>query len=298
MLSLVRNAVAMLGTSKNSAVFLSEVLPEATPATLTSVASTVSKESLSFMPEPVNPTGRQHIGGLLFLMFPQSTREGLASTPGESMLHYSQEVPEFGLARTEVTEQQFAQFLKDNPEWTATNRTTLQQRGLVDEGYLRDFDVSAASDKPITGVSWFAATAYCDWLTKSAPKGYRVALPTEMMWETAAFSAFPHQSSFAVFKERSNLGPLPVGSMGYDASGFADLFGNVWEWTSESYRPYPWIRDESVDFNRFANASDLKAVRGGSWANAADEISLASRGPIPASHASEFLGFRPALVRQ
>jgi formylglycine-generating enzyme required for sulfatase activity len=47
-----------------------------------------------------------------------------------------------------------------------------------------------------------------------------------------------------------------------------------------------------------ANSGDSKTVKGGSWANSADQISIESRGPMPADHSSEFLGFRPALIRK
>ncbi|HPG96517.1 MAG TPA: hypothetical protein PK533_03990, partial [Rectinema sp.] len=66
----------------------------------------------------------------------------------------------------------------------------------------------------------------------------------------------------------------------------------------DSFRPYKWIVEDSPAFDILANSGDSKTVKGGSWANNADQISIESRGPMPADHSSEFLGFRPALIRK
>jgi len=65
-----------------------------------------------------------------------------------------------------------------------------------------------------------------------------------------------------------------------------------------AFRPYVWITEDSPAFKMLANAGNSKTVKGGSWANSADQISIESRGPMPADHSSEFLGFRPALIRK
>jgi iron(II)-dependent oxidoreductase len=93
-------------------------------------------------------------------------------------------------------------------------------------------------------------------------------------------------------------GPEIPGSVGRDRAGLADMFGNVWEWTSSSFLPYPaFAASLPVAATREEPfAADEKTVRGGSWANAPDSISLISRGGQASAHSSAFLGFRPALV--
>ena len=296
--SMARNVTALLASSKNYVAAFSGIAPERTDDTIRGALSTLEKETSTFEMDLHYPVDIKIVGSQSFIIFKEANLKGLTCTPGGTRILYSTYVPEFGLSSTEVTQRQFAGFLKENPEWMPENRATLIGKGFVDSSYLADFDISSPSDKPITGVSWYAANAYCAWLSKNAPLGYKVELPTEAMWEMAATQASQKIADLGVFSNRSSSGPISVGYSGRDASGFSDLFGNVWEWTSDSFRPYKWIVEDSPAFDMLANSGDSKTVKGGSWANNADQISIESRGPMPADHSSEFLGFRPALIRK
>lgn len=86
------------------------------------------------------------------------------------------EVQAFYLDRFPVTNARFSAFTEQRPEW---------RRGQVkpifaDANYLQQFDagpLSAIKDQPVTNVSWFAASAYCESLGKR--------LPTVDEWELA-----------------------------------------------------------------------------------------------------------------
>jgi iron(II)-dependent oxidoreductase len=298
LIALARSAASLLGSSKNYAAAAMEIIPEkATDTTRASLAA-LKQEASAQRISQVPSFGTRSVGPHSFIMFAGGALKTVSSTPGGTRIFSPVEVPEFGLAATEVTGRQFARFLEENPEWKPENRTALIEKGLADASYLADFDPSKADDRPVTGVSWHAAKAYCAWLSKRAPSGYEVALPSEAMWEIAAADASQKVESLGVFSGRSSTGPLPVGSIGRDAQGFSDLFGNVWEWTSDGFRPYAWIEDASSAYDGLIDVIDAKTVKGGSWANSADQISIASRGPVPAAHASAFLGFRPALIKK
>ena len=156
----------------------------------------------------------------------------------------------------------------------------LQTRGweLVPGAYWKyplGPDRPAAQDShPVTQVSWNDATAYAAWAGKR--------LPTEVEWEYAARSGTNAARQYSwgnelapngVFKANVWEGnfPLvnneaddfyytsPVGAFGITDCGLSDMGGNVWEWCSDTYRPYAG----NTDPFQFAEAN--KVIRGGSF---------------------------------
>lgn len=98
------------------------------------------------------------------------------------------------------------------------------------------------ADHPVTETTWPGAVRFCQW------RGAR--LPTEVEWEAAARGAAgrtypwgnePPTPERAVYGRESGQ-TAPVGShpAGATPEGLQDLAGNVAEWTSTLYRPYPY----------------------------------------------------------
>ena len=122
-------------------------------------------------------------------------------------------------------------------------------------------------DHPVVLVSWQDAWAYCVWAKKR--------LPTEAEWERAARGRngrrWPWGNCFV--KENCNTrlanigGTTAVGQFspqGDTPEGVADMVGNVWEWTSSLYWPYPF---DETDGRESPEANGWRVLRGGSWHN-------------------------------
>jgi ergothioneine biosynthesis protein EgtB len=148
---------------------------------------------------------------------------------------------------------------------------------LHDGGWMiRDFaglqTVETKANEPVCHASFYEASAFAKWAGKR--------LPTEAEWEKAAvYNAttnarqdFPWIDG-AVTESKANLfenglwAPAPVGSLpaGQNAYGCQQMIGDVWEWTTSDYVPYPGFKSEFDEYNDkwFVNQ---KVLRGGSFA--------------------------------
>jgi len=305
-LTLASGARALLsaGAQAGAVLWLSDILPRdgsKTRSRIDAAVSTMSAVSTGLSAgmnaeSAPRSAGSVTVAGLRFIRFTGGTAVLSGEAPSGIALPYPVNVPAFALAATETTTGQWNAFLAANPEWGPDRRDSLIDAGFADESYLAGWNPSAGPSLPVTGVSWFAAQAYCEWLSSKAGPGRKIALPTEAMWEAvaagealAAKEALAARAAGAVWSDSSLSGPAPVASKGTSASGLADMLGNVWEWSSDSWYPYPVFAS-----NVFVPTE--KTVRGGSWANTEGSVDTATRGGVAAAHASAFLGFRPALV--
>ena len=190
-------------------------------------------------------------------------------------------LPTYFMGRHPVTVRQFAAFVR------AT-------------GYecAADNDVTRRPAFPVTGVLWHDALAFCRWA--SVYTGRNIRLPTEAEWEKAARGAdgrlFPWGNEPAD-PSRCNMalylrGPSIVGRyspQGDSPYGCTDMAGNVWEWTSSLYRPYPYAPD---DGREDAEAAGRRVLRGGCWQDNARLVRTANRGGFDPVHWLAAIGFR------
>lgn len=134
-------------------------------------------------------------------------------------------------------------------------------------------------EEPVQHVCWFEAEAYARWA------GAR--LPTELEWEKACAwdpaagrrRRWPWGDS-APTDALANLGgaalrPAEAGAYpaGASAYGVEQLIGEVWEWTSSDFLPWPGFTPMLyADYSAPFFGGDYKVLRGGSWATAASTV--------------------------
>jgi formylglycine-generating enzyme required for sulfatase activity len=145
---------------------------------------------------------------------------------------------------------------------------------------------------PLTGVSWQDAQDYCASVT---PGG---RLPSEAEWEFATRGTdarlYPWGNSFSsalVNSLEAGLDhPEPVGIRPKNASPFGvlDMSGNVWQWCSDDYKPYPG------QTSAFAIPEDAKVIRGGSYKSDKEHVTATTRNLDRAATRSPTIGFRCA----
>jgi formylglycine-generating enzyme required for sulfatase activity len=167
--------------------------------------------------------------------------------------YHKETVAPFYMGKYEVTEGEYNIFLR------ATGR--------------KGADSHYSDDWPVSGVTWYDAVRYCNWLSemtgrtpaykinrddkwatgpddvtwKTNADGYR--LPTEAEWEYACRAGTTTAYSFgnsisgsqANYDERGKTrvqGRMPVGSFAPNPWGFYDMHGNVWEWCWDYHNAY------------------------------------------------------------
>jgi EgtB-related family protein len=147
----------------------------------------------------------------------------------------------------------------------------------------RVFDQYVPLDErlPVIHVSWYEAEAYCNWAGRRLPSEgeWEMAASAEPSTEGAGIS--PHRRHFpwgddAPTPERANLdwrhlGPVDVAAYpaGDSAFGCRQMIGNVWEWTSDDFGPYPGFTvDPYKEYSRPWFGTH-KVLRGGCWATRA-----------------------------
>jgi ergothioneine biosynthesis protein EgtB len=206
----------------------------------------------------------------------------------------------FQLASRAVTNAEYLAFIEERgyrrPElWLSDGIATVEREGWQAPLYWTRRDgawwrytlaglAPVAPGEPVTHVSAYEADAYARWA--------RARLPTEAEWEVVAADAPPAGN----FVESGRLEPAPVTADATRAPRPAQLFGDVWEWTSSAYAPYPGYRPPPGalgEYNGKFMANQL-VLRGGSCATPASHIRVSYRNFFPPAARWQWSGIRLA----
>ncbi len=242
-------------------------------------------------PVIVIPTEMVNIKGGTFDM--GDTFNETSEIGGEKPVH-SVMLKSYQIGKYEVTFEEYDAFCE------ATNHQKPK-----DEGWGRQ-------KQPVINVNWADATAYCQWLSDSTGKKYR--LPTEAEWEYAARERGKKirfgngknianaidinlDGSIAYKRDYSVVGSyrnkaLPVDSLKPNGLGLYNMSGNVLEWCSDFYGNY---RKDAINNPMGTKEGLYRVIRGGSWRNSPQGCRASFRGYSSPTFRGYYLGFRVAL---
>ena len=203
-----------------------------------------------------------------------------------------------------------------NPFFMAVHEVTMAQfdQFVKDSGYklweIPAYKPPLKGDHPATATTWPDAQAFCQWLSKRS--GKTVSLPTEAQWEYACRAGTTTRFCSGNFNEDlTGYGHFasdgwdyaanppstfaPVGSFKPNAFGLFDMHGNLLEWCSDFYGPYP----TAAVTDPTGPATGGKYVqRGGNWHSGAAKCRSAQRFQAAAGRAFNRDGFRVAVAAQ
>jgi iron(II)-dependent oxidoreductase len=188
-----------------------------------------------------------------------------------------------------VTNGEFERFIeaggyRNREYWSEAGWAWLQESGAQAPKYwtwldgtwiTRSMDRTGpvAADHPVCHVCYHEAEAYARFVGKR--------LPTEFEWEAAA-SWDPNTGTKRPYPwgdepptpdlanlDQLSFGTAPLGAypLNFSSIGCYGMLGDVWEWTSSDFQPYPGF--ESFPYQEYSEVffgSDYRVLRGGSWA--------------------------------
>jgi formylglycine-generating enzyme required for sulfatase activity len=176
----------------------------------------------------------------------------------------------------------------------------LKKTGRTPPLFWDTVDVKQHADRPVIGVDWEDAEAYCRWAGKR--------LPTEAEWEHAArgederrypwgnLTPTPEYANYGIgarFSYDQTLMPVGHYEKGKSPYGLYDMAGNVWEWVQDWYATnYYEVSDKHNP--RGPEAGQFKVLRGGSWSELPKYLLTYGRFKLPPNTRNSYIGFRCA----
>lgn len=185
--------------------------------------------------------------------------------PGNESPEHEVFLPAYRIGKYPVTNAQFEEFIRETGRLVTPNMGWDGQKSPKDR-----------MDHPVTGVTFYDAVAYCQWL--SGKTGRKYILPNEAQWEKACRAGertiYPWGDEFEA--GRCNQGGSALAQVdafpAQNEFGCFDLVGNIRQWTCSLWGEkriapdpafaYPWKDDHRNDLN--ASRQVRRVIRGSS----------------------------------
>ncbi|MCK5738490.1 SUMF1/EgtB/PvdO family nonheme iron enzyme, partial [bacterium] len=176
----------------------------------------------------------------------------------------------FAIGKYLVTNKWFKEFIDaggygKTEFWSADGKKWLTEAKVTSPKNWDDAEFNHPR-KPVVGISWYDAEAFCSWLSKKSGKKYR--LLTEAEWQAAAggkenrtYAWGTEWNSRLCNNEELGLERTSVVGLfkkGDTPEGICDMSGNAWELTS-------------------SKKGSSRVIRGGSWLTDAELCRVAGR---------------------
>jgi iron(II)-dependent oxidoreductase len=227
----------------------------------------------------------------------------------------------FNMAKAAVTNAEFIEFVNaggyqrrefwSDEGWAWRVETNAEYpvywiRADREEWRLRRYDGSEDMplNQPIIHVNYYEADAYCQWADRR--------LPTESEWDVAALGetsgdnnklamalrTYPWgeqatKSHHANLDSRAqgciDVAALPAGD---SAFGCRQMLGNVWEWTSTTFYPFPGFTPGSYKEYSEPLFGNTRVLKGGTWATRSRMVTGRYRNFYPPDRRDVLAGFR------
>jgi len=185
-----------------------------------------------------------------------------------------------------------------NPFFIAESPVSNKEYKAFIPSYTPEPPYSMNDKQPVTNVTWYEASLYCQWLL-----GNKGRLPTEAEWEASCKGPLKDERQYPwgnkIDKRKANYSRIigdtnEPGKYKANEFGLFDMSGNVFEWCYDWYDESYYKKSPPLSNPKGPETGRYKAMRGGCWARSPEVSRCSYRVRQIPSTRDILIGFRVA----